>query len=49
LFVAESGVNSPSDIAALKAIGADGVLVGEALMRAADRKALLEVFRRAAQ
>ncbi|NLT57919.1 MAG: indole-3-glycerol phosphate synthase TrpC [Clostridiales bacterium] len=49
LFVAESGVHAPSDIAALRAIGADAVLIGEALMRAADKRALLADFRRAAQ
>ncbi len=47
LFVAESGVNSPSDIAALKEIGADAVLIGERLMRASDKKALMDAFRRA--
>lgn len=45
LFVSESGVQSPSDIAALRKIGADGVLIGEALMRAADRKAALAALR----
>ncbi len=48
LFIAESGVSSPGDVAALKKIGADAVLVGEALMRAEDKKALLSAFRRAA-
>lgn len=36
LFVAESGVSSPMDADGLFASGADAVLVGEALMRAAD-------------
>ena len=49
IFVAESGVGSPGDAAKLKAIGADAVLIGEALMRAADPGALLASFRRAAQ
>lgn len=36
LFVSESGINTPEDIKAVKQAGADGVLIGEALMRAAD-------------
>ncbi len=38
LFVSESGVKDRSDVEALIEIGADAVLVGETLMRAADRK-----------
>ena len=45
LFVSESGVRSGQDVAALREIGADAVLVGEALMRAADRKAVLTGWR----
>ena len=45
LYVAESGVTGPADIAALKRIGADAALVGEVLMRAKDRKAALEALR----
>ena len=41
LFVSESGVGSPEDVAALRELGADAVLVGETLMRAGDRKARL--------
>lgn len=41
LFVAESGVTSGADVAALAAIGVDAVLVGESLMRAPDKKAKL--------
>ncbi len=41
IFVSESGVKEPSDVAALKEIGADAVLVGETLMRAEDKKAKL--------
>jgi indole-3-glycerol phosphate synthase len=48
LFVAESGVSTVSDVAAIKAIGADAVLIGETLMRAPNKKAMLEAFRRAA-
>lgn len=45
LFVSESGVHSAEDVAALSEIGADAVLVGEALMRAADKKAKLRELR----
>ena len=45
LFVSESGVGSAEDVAALSEIGADAVLVGEALMRAADKKARLRELR----
>ena len=48
LYVAESGVTGPSDVAEIAATGADAVLVGEALMRAEDKKALLEAMRVAA-
>lgn len=49
IFVAESGVHSSADIVFLKAIGADAVLIGESLMKASDKKSVLESFRRAAQ
>ena len=48
VFVAESGVKDASDVGALSAIGADAVLVGEALMRAADKQTELARFREAA-
>lgn len=41
LFVAESGVSSSGDIDEFRRIGANACLVGEALMRAADKKAKL--------
>lgn len=41
LFVSESGVQTAEDVAALCEIGADAVLIGETLMRAADKKAKL--------
>jgi len=41
LAVAESGIKSPDDVAALKDSGVDAVLVGESLMRAADKKQFL--------
>lgn len=42
LFVAESGVKTPEDIASLREIGVDAVLIGETLMRADDKKAMLD-------
>lgn len=45
LFVSESGVRSAGDVAALREIGADAVLVGETLMRAPDKKAGLDELR----
>ena len=47
LYVAESGVVSSEDVKTVKKIGADGVLMGEALMRATDRVKMLESFRNA--
>ena len=41
VFVSESGVRDAGDVARLGEIGADAVLVGEALMRAPDRAARL--------
>jgi indole-3-glycerol phosphate synthase len=49
LYVAESGVTSVEDVKALRQIGADAVLMGEVLMRATDRKALLAEMREAAK
>ncbi len=45
LFVSESGISSAQDIDQLREIGADAVLIGEMLMRAPDRKALLAELR----
>lgn len=45
LFVSESGVQTAEDVAALRKIGADAVLIGETLMRAADKKAKLAELR----
>lgn len=45
LYVAESGVRSQEDAAALRKIGADAALVGEALMRAEDRGAMISALR----
>lgn len=41
LFVSESGVRTAEDIQKVRESGADAVLIGEALMRAADKKAKL--------
>ena len=45
LFVSESGVRNAQDVAELRAIGADAVLIGETLMRAADKHAKLAELR----
>ena len=45
LFISESGASGPEDVEALRRIGADAVLVGEALMRAPDKKARLRELR----
>lgn len=45
LFVSESGVQSVEDVRRLREAGADAVLVGEALMRASDKKKKLAKLR----
>ncbi|MBR2594046.1 MAG: indole-3-glycerol phosphate synthase TrpC [Firmicutes bacterium] len=45
LFVSESGVSSAEDVAKLRETGADAILIGEALMRADDKKAKLAELR----
>ena len=45
LFVAESGVKTRADIEALQEIGVDAVLIGEAMMRAEDKKEKLKELR----
>ena len=45
LFVSESGVKDVSDVRAARDMGADAVLVGEALMRAVHRRAKLAELR----
>ena len=42
LFVSESGIKNHTDIQALRENGTDAVLIGETLMRAADKKAMLD-------
>ncbi|MBS6721436.1 MAG: indole-3-glycerol phosphate synthase TrpC [Clostridiales bacterium] len=48
IFVSESGVRDAEDIRRLSAMGADAVLIGETLMRAKDKNAMLAAFREAA-
>lgn len=45
IFVSESGVKTAEDIAELRNIGANAVLIGETLMRAENKKAVLEELR----
>ena len=45
LFISESGVKGAEDVVRLRELGAGGVLVGEILMRAADKKAALAELR----
>lgn len=46
LFVAESGIKTAADVQALRKIGADAVLIGELMMRAENRSAMLTELRR---
>lgn len=46
LFVAESGIKTAADVQVLREIGADAVLIGELLMRADNRSAMLAELRR---
>lgn len=45
LFIAESGIKTAADIDVLRAANVNGVLIGETLMRAADKKAMLDSLR----
>lgn len=45
LFVSESGGSCAEDVAKLREIGADAVLIGEVLMRSLDKKAKLDELR----
>lgn len=47
LFVSESGVSGPEDVRRLTEIGVDAVLIGEALMRAENKKQMLYNLRNA--
>jgi len=44
-FVAESGIRTRDDVAALETAGVDAVLIGETLMRAPDKRAALDTLR----
>lgn len=45
LFVAESGIRTAEDIDVLRQAHVNGVLIGETLMKAADKKAMLNALR----
>jgi Indole-3-glycerol phosphate synthase len=45
LFVAESGIKTPDDVARLRDTGVNGVLIGETLMTSPTRRAVLEYLR----
>lgn len=45
VFVSESGIQTPADVARLRACGADAVLIGETLMRAPNKAAMLRDLR----
>lgn len=45
LFVAESGIRTPEDVAVLREQKADAVLVGETFMKNADKKRQMEILR----
>jgi len=46
IFIAESGVRTPDDTRALRTVGVDGILVGEALMRVENKAELLQALRK---
>jgi indole-3-glycerol phosphate synthase len=45
IFVAESGIQNADDVKALADAGVNAVLIGEALMRSANKKAFLDTLR----
>ena len=47
IFVSESGLKTPEDVANIRRAGADAVLIGETVMRAADKAAALKKLRSA--
>jgi indole-3-glycerol phosphate synthase len=49
VFVSESGINTPEDIRVLAEAGADAVLIGEAVIRAGDKRGFLESLRKGAK
>ena len=46
LFVSESGIRNADDVKMIRDSGADAVLIGEVLMRANDKRAMLNELRR---
>jgi len=48
ITVAESGIRSADDVRKIKETGVNAVLIGESLMRAADKKQFLEELKKAA-
>ena len=45
IFVSESGLKTPEDIANIRSAGADAVLIGETVMRAPDKAEALRLLR----
>ena len=45
IFVSESGIKTPQDVRALRAIGADAVLIGETIMRSNNKHNEIQVLR----
>ncbi len=45
IFVSESGIKTAEDVSAARDAGSDAVLIGETLMRAADKKAAFDELR----
>lgn len=42
IFIAESGISTPEQIRELKEVGVNGVLIGETLMKAANKKEMIK-------
>ena len=47
LFVSESGVKTPEDVRKIREMGADAALIGETLMRAEDKRKMLQTLKEA--
>ncbi len=45
IFVSESGIENAEDVAKVAAAGADAILIGEAVMKASDKKQALDTLR----
>ena len=45
IFVAESGIKTAEDVDAMRSIGVDALLIGETMMRAEDKGAMLRQLR----